>query len=304
MTFRLPNIRFLIFAFAVSFLTPQKLPAERLRVATYNVQNYTLENRRIESTGKNMQNYPKPEKEKAALRLVVHAINADILALQEIGGQEFVNELCHDLSREGLHYPHTISLEGPDKKREIAILSKKPFNKIIPHSQIPLPATEKEENFVSRGLLGASFKTPSGIIHIYTLHLKSRYSRDKEDPNSNKRRLAEANAISNLIRDSHAADPNALVILCGDFNDLPNSTPLRRFSEWKRSPPLAPLPAADSRGETWTYRNKRNDYYSRSDYFFLSPPLKKHLRAPARIADIPATFFASDHRPLWVDLDL
>ena len=67
---------------------------------------------------------PKPEREKEALRAVIRATNADILAVQEIGGPAFVEELRRDLSGEGLAYPHTATLEGPDPHRRMAFLSK------------------------------------------------------------------------------------------------------------------------------------------------------------------------------------
>ena len=52
-------------------------------VATYNVENYTIADRMVE--GVYRQAYPKPEKEKAALRHVISDIAPDILALCEMG---------------------------------------------------------------------------------------------------------------------------------------------------------------------------------------------------------------------------
>ena len=58
-----------------------------LTVATYNVENYLLADRLVE--GVYREAYPKPETEKAGLRQVIKAINADILTVQEMGRSFF-----------------------------------------------------------------------------------------------------------------------------------------------------------------------------------------------------------------------
>ncbi len=273
-----------------------QLSAETLRVATYNVRNYTLEHRVID--GKREGNYPKPEKEKEALRTVIRAVNADILALQEIGGDEFTEELRQDLKRDGLDYPHSVTLAGPDEKRRLAVIAKKPFKRVEKFSKIPANFSGKE-SFVARGLLGVVFENDSGeTFTLYVIHLKSRLASDKSDPRAAAQRLAEAGAIRELI----AGAGETHVLIAGDFNDAPHSPPLRRFSGTAKNPFFVMLPACDSRGETWTYRNDRDGYYDRSDFIFASPALAKKIPAPACIVDLPATQNASDHRPVVVDL--
>ncbi len=76
------------------------LAARAFTVATYNVENYTLADRMAD--GVHRESYPKPESEKVALRRVVRAMNADLLALQEMGGPAFLAELQRDLRHDGL----------------------------------------------------------------------------------------------------------------------------------------------------------------------------------------------------------
>jgi len=65
------------------------------------------------------------------------------------------------------------------------------------------------------------------------------------------------------------------------------------------------IPVADSRGEAWTHRYAREDLYSRSDYFLCSPALLPRVsEGRGTIADAPEWMEASDHRLLWLDLDL
>src|SRR3954468_1385391 len=79
--------------------------AETLTIATYNVENYGPANRMTE--GGYRKDYPKPEPEKRALRIVIRALNADVLVLQEMGEQLYLDELRRDLKSEGLDYPHS-----------------------------------------------------------------------------------------------------------------------------------------------------------------------------------------------------
>ena len=48
-------------------------------------------------SGKWQRNYPKPEKEKRALRTTINLTQPHILAIQEIGKRPFLNELWQDL---------------------------------------------------------------------------------------------------------------------------------------------------------------------------------------------------------------
>src|SRR5436190_20095185 len=80
------------------------IAAETLTVASYNIENYGPADRMTEAGFR--KDYPKPEAEKQALRRVIRALNADVLALQEMGGQPYLDELRRDLKAEGLDYPH------------------------------------------------------------------------------------------------------------------------------------------------------------------------------------------------------
>ncbi|MDR2512395.1 MAG: endonuclease/exonuclease/phosphatase family protein [Puniceicoccales bacterium] len=276
------------------------LSGERLRVATFNTQNYTLEYRPGGGNGP----VPKPESEKAAMRFLICATAPDVLALQEIGGTAFVEELRRDLTREGASYAHVAVLNSPDKKRQLAILSKKPFKKVLRHDNIRTHYMGKDD-VVLRGLLGVVLSTTEGDFTFYTVHLKSRLSKAKSgDQQSAAQRLAEAVAICSILNKAHASNPSkTLALIGGDFNDSSRSKTVLRFSDEHQLPPFSPLYAGDSRNETWTYRNLRDDFYDRSDYFLATPSLAQRARERARIVDLPASVNASDHRMVYVDLE-
>lgn len=291
------------FALCVS---PSGLLAEKLRVATYNLENYNLTNRVTEDGFS--RDAPKPEKQKDALRAVLRAMNADVLAVQEIGGAPFVEELRRDLAAEGLNYPHAVTLDGPDPHRKLAILSKRPFASLARHPRLEtgfdIPSPGERVSLVNRGLLGVTLTLGGRPLRLATVHLKSRLTRDKKDPRGERERLAEALVIrSRLIADGFAED-GALALLMGDFNDGPHAAPLTRLERLDAGAPfLSRLEARDAAGESWTYRNDRKGFYDRSDYAFATPALKPFV-IRARALDHPLTARASDHRPVVVDLEV
>ena len=56
---------------------------ERVRVASYNVRNYLLMDRLV--AGRWVEDSPKPEIENRIVRSIIKNVNADIIALQEMG---------------------------------------------------------------------------------------------------------------------------------------------------------------------------------------------------------------------------
>ena len=116
------------------------LSAEKIRVASFNLQNYLIMDRVVE--GKWMRDYPKPEKEKRALRSILKQVDADVVAFQEIGERPFLNELWMDLNvTKGPVYPHAIWMPAGDAEevRHLALLSKIPFSSIKMHHDIEFP---------------------------------------------------------------------------------------------------------------------------------------------------------------------
>ncbi|MEN9813159.1 MAG: hypothetical protein RL479_1845, partial [Verrucomicrobiota bacterium] len=106
-------------------LSAAELAGDPLRIATWNVANYGPTGR-VTAAGYR-SDYPKPEAEKAALRAALHRLDADVLALQEMGPPAYLEELARDLAREGLHYPYR-AIAGDGEPRRNALLSRRPLH--------------------------------------------------------------------------------------------------------------------------------------------------------------------------------
>ena len=107
---------------------------ETLVVATYNIENYGPANRMTEAGYR--KDYPKPEAEKQALRRVIRGLNADVLVLQEMGGERYLEELRRDLRTEGLDYPHVALANAADADRHVALLSKRALKAVTTHRDL------------------------------------------------------------------------------------------------------------------------------------------------------------------------
>jgi endonuclease/exonuclease/phosphatase family metal-dependent hydrolase len=268
--------------------------AASLTVATYNVENYGPADRMTEAGYR--RDYPKPEVEKAALRTVIRAIGADVLALQEMGSADALEELRRDLRAEGLDYGHAAFLEAADRDRHLALLSRRPFLAVRRHPDLSFAYRGGRER-VKRGLLEAVVATPAGPLTIFVVHLKSRLTERADDPMAAERRVAEAAAVRACIR-AEFPEAGRFVVL-GDCNDGARSAALRRLAAV-----ASLLPATDTRGESWTEFYRWEGSYAELDHILVSSALKPAVRGgTARIYDGPGVTTASDHRPVLACLE-
>ncbi len=280
----------------------------RLRVATYNLENYTSTGR---MTGDGYKlDYPKPEEAKRALHEVILSLRADLLVLQELGGAGHLEELRRDLEALGCRYPHAAVLEAADRERKLGALSLHPFLRQVAHAKVEFPYLSGT-GVSKRGLLELVLQTAAGELTVWGVHLKSRFATGTQDPDSGILRGAEATALRDLVLARHKDTANELFLIVGDFNDTKKSRPLRAFQARGKTPLAVLLEAGDQRGERWTHYYRQTDAYDRVDHVLASAALLQRLLPsgvgaayPVRIADGPATARASDHRPLVVELDL
>ena len=286
------------FSIAFSF----GLFGEKVRVASFNLQNYLIMDRVVD--GKWRKNYPKPEKEKRALRSILKQVDAAVVAIQEIGERPFLNELWMDLNvTKGPVYPHAIWMPAgdPEEVRHLALFSKIPFSSINMHHDIDFPYFDGRKT-PDRGVLEVTFNSNGIKWKLFNLHLKSKWTERKDDPDASIRREREARAIRDYLRKSNPPESNSHYLIVGDFNDHRNSSTLRRFLQVNDTPLTSMVPCEDSRGHRWTHHWSKADSYSRFDYILATPlMLKKLVVGSAKIVDGPNSVLASDHRMIYAD---
>lgn len=278
------------------------LHAETLTIATYNVENYVATDRMVDETYR--QAYPKPEAEKKALRAVIRSLDADVIALQEMGSRIYLEELQRDLASDGIKYPYAELLDAADADRHVAVLSRRPFVSVAKHAELAFSYFGKKE-LVKRGLLEVRFATEAGEITLFIVHLKSRFTDRTDYPNSALRRLGEATAVRDQVLKIFPEPTNARFLLVGDCNDSATSKPLRALTQKGKTEIAEILPATDSHGAVWSHFYKKEQIYSRVDQMLVSSMLKSAVvGGSAKICDVSETAAASDHRPLVMKLEL
>src|SRR2546421_8742369 len=109
----------------LSFLAPVS-GAQLVRIATYNVENYLLE--------PTQSRYAKSPEARAKVRECIVALHPDVLALEEIGSTNALEELRLGLKAAGQVFPYWEQVRGFDTNVHVAILSKFPFTARRPHT--------------------------------------------------------------------------------------------------------------------------------------------------------------------------
>ena len=279
------------------------LRAETFRVATYNVENYldqpTESRPHVKSAGA-----------RSKVRESIRALAPDVLALEEMGATNALLELRASLRAEGLDYPYWEHVRGWDTNIHIAILSKLPITSRKPHTNDTF-LLDGSQFHVSRGFAEVDIQAQTNFTFtLIATHLKSR--RPGPDADEAQLRLEEAKVLRGIIDEHFAANPDARLVVLGDFNDVKNSDPLKRIighgrfklvdtRPAERNGDNTPneIPRFEPRNVTWTHYYGVEDTYSRIDYILLSPAMARDWVTNGTYAlTIPNWGVGSDHRPI------
>jgi endonuclease/exonuclease/phosphatase family metal-dependent hydrolase len=182
------------------------LGEEKLRIATYNVENlFDLQRSGYEykeyipnSTSQwNQKNY---QIKLNNLSKVIKDINADILALQEVESLQALKDLRKKLQSKGIYYPYYKIANAKGTTVKVALLSKVPF-------------VYTKELFVThstkyRNILEAKFKLNGEDLYLFVNHWKS-----KAGPES--MRIVSAKKLKQRIKELPA---QANIVVLGDLN--------------------------------------------------------------------------------------
>lgn len=278
-----------------------RVQGEVFRLATYNVEGYLL--------SANGTRPPKTLASRAKVRENIIALRPDVLALQEIGSLEALQELQESLKSEGLNLPYSEHVPGFDPTIQVALLSKFPFTERKSHTN---------ETFL---LQGRRFRTSRGFAEVrvqvtpaysFTLlvaHLKSKLASSQAD--EAELRLEEAKLLREKVDAVLKDNPDADLVIAGDLNDTKGSLPVRAIMGRAKTRLVDTRPAErngdsqinegnrEPRVITWTHYFAREDSYSRVDYILLSSRMARNwVKEESYVLSSPYWGLASDHRPV------
>jgi endonuclease/exonuclease/phosphatase family metal-dependent hydrolase len=288
---------------AIFALSPALLHAETFRVAAYNVENYldqATESRR----------FVKSPEAKAKIRESIHALKPDVISFEEMGSTNALLELRASLKAEGMDFPYWEHVSGFDTNIHVAVLSKFPITARRSHTN---------ENFL---LQGRRFSVSRGFVEVdiqvntnysFTLlgaHLKSK--RPVPEGDEAELRLNEAKLLREKVDTILTANPNANLVVLGDFNNTKDSPSTKevigtgkfklvdtRPAERNGDNAPNPNPRFSPMNVTWTYYYGVEDTYSRIDYILLSPGMAREwVKNETYVLSTPNWGIGSDHRPI------
>jgi len=279
------------------------LGTDTFHVATYNVENYL-----DQPTETRPQ--VKSDAAKAKVRESIRALNPDVLALEEMGGTNALMELRTSLKTEGMDYPYWEFISGMDTNIHVAVLSKLPIVARRPHTN-DVFLLDGRPFRVSRGFAEVGIRAaPNFTFTLIAAHLKSRYP--VPDADQAEERFEEAKVLRGIIDEHFKANPNAKLIVLGDFNDLKSSDSIKKVighgkfkltdtrpAERNGDNTPAEKPWFAPRDITWTYYYGAEDTYSRVDYILLSPAMARDwVTNETYVLTMPNWVVGSDHRAI------
>ncbi len=272
-------------------------------VASYNLENYLdvpIGSRPV-----------KTEESRAMVQVSLLTLRADVLAVQEMGSVGALLKLRDDLKLQGLDYPHWELVTGFDTNIHVAVLSRFPFTARRPHTNEGFLLYGRRF-MVSRGFAEVEVRVSERYqFTLITAHLKSR--RESASADQADLREQEAVRLRRIIDARLQARPEANLVVLGDFNDHPDSAPLRiLLARGKRHGLVDTRPAernangsldddarSRSRQVTWTHFFEKEDVYSRIDYLLVSRGMAREWDPNGTyVLRLPNWGVGSDHRPI------
>jgi len=260
-----------------------------VRIVSWNVRNYL---------DPGTDGSVKPEQSRQAVTEMLLRLRPDICVLIEVGAGPAVREIRARLKESGLDLPFLSVVQGADPVRHIAFLARFQPAEVLHHTNLTYRLRGQMVP-VQRGFGHCVFEWPNGYrLHLLAAHLKSK----RYNPlGQTDMRRYEARQLHYVIDALLRKDPDANVLVVGDFNDTPNSSPLKtlyaRRSRADRQ--LYDLRPVDRWGFCWTHFWAAGDTYERIDYVLASVPVLSEVVLDGVFIPFDSDWYdASDHRPV------
>lgn len=218
-------------------------------MATFKIMTWNVENLFRPSPGASAEDQQRFQDKLTLLAVVITQLAPDMVALQEIGGDEPLFDLQQAL---GAAYPHRRASNFPDQRGiRVAFLSKLPLESPIDFEDFPPgPALDIHDltpsggsqplTHMGRGALQVDVTKDGRTFSVITAHLKSklltypstgapRFSPHDENERAQvagialTRRMAEAVTLRIHTNALLTGNDQRPLLILGDFNDVPDA---------------------------------------------------------------------------------
>ncbi len=244
-----------------------------------------------------------PEKPRQALEQVAAAIrkvNADVVALEEVENRGYLERFVKLFLPE-MGYNYIVQYDGNDMRGiDVALLSRAPIGEVTSRRHLEFVGPDGVTRRFQRDVPAITVM-PKGAppIEIWPVHLKSKADGAET---SEPIRLGEAAQLRKLLDAKFAADPNARIIVAGDFNDTRDSKSMTTIFGTGATELWAPEPkeTADSQVDP-EFPDGRDPI----DFITCSPAMRKlFIEGSSEVRRAPPSQDGSDHDPQWAKFKL
>ncbi len=291
-------------------------PSRQLNIASYNLLN--LFDVFDDPYTRDEQTRIKPHQEIGAVAKTLLSLNADVIALQEVENEHLLKAMALDFMPDAGYDYIATSKTNSGRGMRVGVMSRLPVLSVTSYQFAPLtlPGQQKTWHF-ARDLMHVRIQVPHAqatsaqlkkvsqgsdhrILNVLVVHFKSRRG-SKGDPKSAHWRLAEAMMTRKVVEEILQKDPNAWVVLLGDFNDTPQNPPLKHLLG--KPVLLHDMHRHLKPSDRITYL--RPPYRSTIDFILASPALARRIIMPRTfVLQDKAMLVGSDHAPVFASFQL
>lgn len=235
----------------------------------------------------------KPKAELERLAATIRALNADVLALQEIENRGYLERFNAALLSD-LGYEHVVCFDSNDRRGiDCAVLSRLPVGPVTSWRHLRFSDGSGGEMSYNRDLLQVRIEPPDcPDFDLFVVHFKSKRGGATE---TERYRVAECTRTREILSGMLKKDADARFLICGDFNDTWDSKPLKALMG---DGAMALVDFTKELPEKASSYNRLNND-SVIDFIFASPAMAK-MHEPGSYKIIPGTVESagSDHNPV------
>ncbi|MBN2055125.1 endonuclease/exonuclease/phosphatase family protein [bacterium] len=198
---------------------------------------------------------------------VIREVGADIICMIEVENRPVMDSFNSE--RLNRRYGHNILIDGNDQRGiDVGVYSRFPLGDVRTNI---FDGTAQSRTF-SRDCLECQILLTGGrILHLLVNHFKSKSGVAAA---GDARRQRQAARVNEIIDERYDLEHD-LVIVAGDFNDAPDSTPLAPLLTNPRLHDVLAAIYPDQPEERWTYHYRANEQI---DFILVSDPLLEALR--------------------------
>jgi endonuclease/exonuclease/phosphatase family metal-dependent hydrolase len=235
-------------------------------------------------------------KKRATIGAEIKALNADIVVLAEIENKAILDDL--NTTELGSEYGTTVLIEGNDSRGiDVGVMSKITPDSVVSHKDdvFVLAGTNGPQYHYSRDCIEVHFTFNKRAVIVLGVHFKAKAAPDDPD-----KRLAEGQHTRKIADDLHALQPDAGIVVLGDFNDTPGSAP---YNAVAGAAPQLFVDSADAVPMAQRYSYNFSGKLELIDHQMANPLLHAMLDPTSVVLvhakDVDdASKYASDHSPL------